>query len=394
MFDRRRFLLSTASLGLGAALLPAVTTQANGYSLAGIPASRPSYGPNGTHWPSHTPRTDFGRVINVACTWSAIRGALASVSANDAAQGVHIQVAPGTLSGGGHDVISNVGSANWSKNVLVSPRDGWGTVTISDTANLRNVRGVTFARINAYHLRLIDCTRSAWAHSKLTLGLRTYAQAGSVSQCNAYEVVMPVSKCDPTDPFSYAASAGATLNHCVWEGCYGAAVFRPKGSGAHLDTFQMFGSGSYRGLLIKDSIFFGGNNCGLQIGGSSTADPLRGTDFLILDHSMVLSQAMSVATRYPVPYGADGGGGTQAINGAGEPYQLSAINGSYVLGTMHVTRWKRISDSYTSSAPAVTRNPARTGAWTYEPKLASMKAASLNSVAPVPTDSYLRSIWT
>jgi hypothetical protein len=417
LLSRRRLLLSTASLGLGATLLPAVAAaEALGCPVSKTPApssptagrrphpnptptptpgeSTRSYGPNGTHWPSHTPRDTFSRVIDVPCSWAAIRSALGAVTAYQAASGLNIRVAPGTLPGGGRDVLANVGSASWARNVLVSPRDGWGTVTISDTANLRDVRGVTFARINAHHLRLIDCSRTAWAHSKLTLGMRTYARSGAVSQCNAYEVVMPDSKADPTDPFSYAASANASLNHCVWEGCYGAAVFRPAGSSAHLDTFQMFGAGSYRGLTIRDSIFFGGNNCGLQIGGYSPSDPLRGTDFLVLDHSMVLSQVMSVQTRYRVPRGARTGAGTQAINGAGEPHQLSAINGSYVLGTMHVTRWKRITDSYTSVASAASRYPARSGGWIYKPSLAGMTSAELNSLAPVPTDSYLRSIWT
>lgn len=393
MIPRRELIRTTASLGLGAALLgSAAGMNASAFTIAATPSRRASYGPNGTHWPANTPKSGFGTVIRVACTWSAIGRAIAGVTASQAAGGVIIRVAGGTLPGG--TVLQNVGNPSWTKNILVTPDKGWGTVTIRDTATFRNVRGVTFARLNGHHIRLINCTRTNWAHSKLTLGMRTYAEQGRVTQCNAYEVVMPVSKADPTDPFSYAAAAGASLSNCVWEGCYGAAVFRPSGSSAHLDTFQMFGNGSYRGLTIRDSILFGGNNCGLQIGGSSTADPARGTDFLILDHSMVLSQAMSVRTRYRLPAGVSSGAGSQAINGAGEPWQLSAINSSYVLGSMHVTRWKRIANSYTSHSRAVSGNPARTGSWTYQSSLGAMAAARLNNMSPIPTDSYLRSIWT
>ncbi len=391
MIPRRELFASAAALGLGATLLgTAGLTTADAFTIAKIPARRASYGPNGTHWPANTPKSGHATVLRVACTWAAIGRAIAGVTASQAAGGVLIRVANGTLPGG--TVLQNLGSASWSKNVLVTPENGWGTVTIRDTATIRNVRGVTFARLNAHHIRLIDCSRTNWAQSKLTLGMRTYAESTAVTQCNSYEVVMPVSKADPTDPFSYAASRGGSISNCLWEGCYGAAVFRPVGSSAHLDTFQMFGDGSYRGLTIRDSIFFGGNNCGLQIGGSSTADPARGTDFLVLDHSMVLSQAMSVRTRYKLPSGASGGG-SQAINGAGEPWQLSAINSSYVLGSMHVTQWKRIADSYTSHSRAVTGNPARTGRWAYQSSLESLSASQLDSMSPTPTDAYLSSIW-
>lgn len=388
-------LLSTAALGLGSALLPLSPTAARGYTLSAIPSAPVrSYGPNGTHWPAHTPRTGHAVTLRVACNWAAIRSAIASVTAAQAARGVIILVGAGTLpADAARDMLSNVGSATWSRNVLITPEPGYGTVTMTGTARMRRVEGVTFARFIAHNIRMVDCTRTTWAHCRLNYGMRIYSSSGVVSGCDGYELVMPNSRVNPEDAFSYSAGPGSTLTNCLWEGCYTAPIFRPNGSNAHLDTFQMFGGGFYRGLTIRDSVFFGSNNCALQIGGSFPNDPRRGTNFLTIDHSIVMSQSMAMRTRFPMLSGGSGNGG-QAINGGGEDGQLSAINGSYVLGSMHVTRWNRVQDSYTSHARAVTGNPARTGQWIYRSDLVNMTAAQLTSLAPVPTDTYLRRIWT
>jgi hypothetical protein len=389
LFPRRLLLRSSAALGVGVALMGGGPTRAKADTVSAARERLPSYGPNGTHWPSNTPTT--GTVLNVACTWAAIRQAISGVTASQAAAGVVIRVAPGALPQGA--VLRDLGSSSWTMNIVVTAANGWGTVTISGTITIRSVCGVTFDRLNGHHVRLIDCTRTNWSRSKLTLGLRIYAESQSVSECNAYEVVMPVSKADETDPFSYAATAPGSLSNCAWEGCYGAPVFRPSGSSAHLDTFQMFGTGFYRGLTVRDSILFGANNCALQIGGSSPDDPGAGTEFLVLDHSMVLSQQMSVQTRYSTPAGLSGTLSTQAINGTGEPWQMSAINSTYVLGSMHQTRWKVLSNAYTSHAAAVSGNPAQDGAWIHDPRLEKLTAAQLNAAVPMPSDTYLGSIW-
>lgn len=395
MINRRSLLVSSASLALGAAVLPLAASQAEAYTLARIPATRQrSYGPNGTHWPAHTPRTGFRRDVTVACSWTAIASAIRAVSQAQAGDGVIIRVRPGTLRGdNARDVLSRLGSYNFKKNILVTPRDGYGTVTMTGTVRLRDVRGITFARFIAHNVRMVDCARTAWAQTKLTYGMRFYASRSVITRCDGYELVMPNSRVNAEDAFSYSAGSGSTLTNCLLEGCYSAPVFRPSGSSAHLDTFQMFGSGSYRGLTIRDSVFFGSNNCALQIGGYSARDPRAGSDFLVLDHSIIMSQEMAVRTRFPRPSGGTGNG-SQAINGGGEPGQLSAINGTYVLGSMYTTQWKRVSGSYTSNQPSVRNNRAASGQWTYQSDLGQMTSRRLTSMAPVPTDAYLRSIWT
>lgn len=392
MINRRQFLLSSASLGLGGAALVTGSSPAAA-ALPAIPAGFRPYGPNGTHWPANTPSSGFGTVIDVACTWRAIAAAIAELTTAQVAGRVHIRVAAGSLPGSSGTVLANVGSHEWPRNILVSPAAGWGTVALTGTTTFSNVRGVTFARFNAEHVRLVNCTRTNWVFSKVSLGLRMYATLGTVTECNAYEVVMPTSKSDPTDPFSYSASTGATLTDSVWEGCYGAAVFRPAESDAHLDTFQMFGAGSYRGLTIRDSAFFSGANCGLAIGGASPQDPRYGTSFLTLDHSIVVGQRLSMQARYPRPEGAKDELTNQAINGAGEPWQLSAINTTLVLGSLYTTKWKQVSSSYTSHAKAVTDNTAQSGRWVYDARFESLTPADMDVLTVTPTDAYLASIW-
>ena len=123
---------ATASVPSSSATAAAPTAAPAAIVGAARPAVVRSFGPNGTHWPAHTPWIgDAVTTVEVACTWAAIRTALLAVTASKAAAGVHIKVRPGTLPGlgassGSKAVLQGLGSAQWSKNVLISPRDGWG----------------------------------------------------------------------------------------------------------------------------------------------------------------------------------------------------------------------------------------------------------------------------
>ena len=358
-----------------------------------------SFGPNGTHWPAHTPWIgDAVTTVEVDCTWAAIRTALLAVTASKAAAGVHIKVRPGTLPGlgassGSKAVLQGLGSAQWSKNVLVSPRDGWGSVIITEPARLREVYGVTFARINAVDVLLTNCTRSAWAQSTMSDGLSMASSYGATTrECGAYEIVMSNVKSDISDPLGYAAGADCVLTDSVWDGCYSAPVFRPTGATDHVDTIQMYGSGWYRGLTVRDTTFFGSLNCALQIGGMRSDDPNKGTPFLVLDHSIITSQATAIKARYPKPADADTPQLAQAINGIGEDFQLYAKD-SYIFGSMYRSKWGGVSNTKVSYAEATTRNPVASGRWTYDSSMASWGASQFDALVPTPTDAYLKSIW-
>ena len=407
----RRALLTVAALIAPASLLPklphdpaapifereAATTST---AMASAVATVRSYGPNGTHWPANTPSFDasFGRVIDVACTWDAIGKAIGSVTEAQIASGVHIRVAPGTLPGfgsssGSKPALQSLGRVTATKNILVSPKNGWGTVTIADDVRIRGVKGVTFARINGRSVLLTDCSRTNWAQSKVSVNFRMTASSGVVRQCNAYEVVMPEAKVDISDPFGYAAGSNSMITESIWEGCYCAPVFRPAGASDHIDTIQMYGNGGYRGLTIRDSVLFGSLNSALQLGGPKADDPDLGTPFLTLDHSILTSQVIAMQVRYPLPNGAYAPTLGQAINGSGEAKQLFAKD-SYVFGSLYTTQWGTVENSFTAYNKAPMNNTAVSGGWVYDPAMATVAASWFDARSPKPTDDYLRSIWS
>ncbi len=358
------------------------------------PDSSKQLGPNGRHWPARTLRPGAAaHTVQVACTWEAIAKALQDVTPRQAAAGFEIQVAAGTLpQSDQRDTLSELGHLDWKRNVLVVPRDGWGSVTMSGEARLRRLHRVTFARFNGDFVALTDCSGSNWAQSKLAHGLRIYAQELDVRDCNVYEAVVERADIGDQDPFVYAANGSGSLGECLWEGCYSAPVYRRLGSRAHLDTFQMFGRAPYRGLTLRDTVLFGSHNAALQLGGTVPGDPGLGTPFLTLENTLLTSQRVAAATRYPMPAGAEAPTLDQAINGAGEPHQLHASD-SLVAGTMYTTKWGEVENSYVSSERSTQTNTAQSGSWTFRADLADMTADDLDQLAPRPSDSYLAQVW-
>lgn len=368
---------------------------------AGSPTAKPlpepdqrAFGPDGSHWPENTPRPhDDVREVRVDCSWEAIGTALAAVTPRQAAEGTRLLIAPGTLGvGTTRDVLSDLGDPSWERNVLIIPREGRDSVRMTGETRIRGVRGVTFARFDADFVGLANCTRTNWAHSRLSQGLRVYAEDAHVTQCNIYEAVVPEMKVDEQDPFAYVAGGTGSLNDCVWEGCYAAPIYRPKGSRAHLDTLQLFGNAPYRGLTLRDCALFGSHNSALQLGGVTKGDPDEGTPFVTLDHTLLVSQQAASRTRYQMPSGAEAPALDQVINGAGEPGQLHAHD-SLVVGTLYTTQWGEVRDSYVSSERATKANAAQSGGWKYEPELAELSSAYLDRICPAPDDAYLASIW-
>jgi hypothetical protein len=404
----RRTLLGSAAIIVPALLVPTLPFDQADSTRRGASAHKTaktavatvrSYGPNGSHWPANTPQIDstLGKVIDVPCDWTAIGKAIASVTDTQIAAGVHIRVAPGTLPGygassGSTAALKGVGRGTAAKNILVSPKNGWGSVTVADSVRLISVKGVTFARINGRFILLTDCSRTNWAHSKVSYGFRMTASSGIVRECNAYEVVMADAKADISDPFGFAAGTNSMITDSVWEGCYCAPVFRPAGASDHIDTLQMYGNGAYRGLTIRDSTFFGALNSALQLGGPKSQDPDLGTPFVTLDHAILTSQVVATRVRYPAPQGSYTPTIGQAINGSGESGQIFAMD-TYVFGSMYTTQWGTVENSFTSYSKAPANNTAVSGAWKYDASMSSWGADRFDQLTPTPTDEYLRTIW-
>ena len=354
---------------------------------AAAPVRVASYGANGTHWPSLIP-TPFlyddtvPNIINVTCTWRAISNAIISVTPAQAAAGVLIRVAPGTLTGNGAGagnaaVLKNLGSSSWSQRVTVCPRDGYGTVIFSGGVRLVNVRGVCFAGLNGDSIKLEGCDNSALAWTKVAAWLAGYGLAGQATAGVEYcEVVIPDSWVHDGDASDFYAVDNGPLTNWVFEACYLAPRFfnpatTPK---PHTDSLQF--AGSCASITMRDVAIFASNNCSLQTGSIA---------HLILIHSYIVAGSVA-RSRYPFLPGGATEGGTAAFNGGGVNFSGTD---SVFIGAMGSTTWAYVSNTRTSYAYATSQQPA-TGSWTVDTSL----SATNPPMPPYPTDSYLDAIWS
>jgi hypothetical protein len=369
-----------------------ITTLSN----SGTPVRVPSYGANGTHWPSLVP-TPFmydgsvPNVINVACSWSAIATAISSVTSTQAAAGVLIKIAPGNLAGNGSSsgstpVLENLGSTSWSKRVTVCPRDGYGTVTFSGGVRILKVFGVCFAGFKGDDWKLQGCTRSALAWTKITGWYSGYGTSGqATTQVEFVEVVQPdhyVVNQDASDFYT----GGGDISGWRFEGCYSAPRFfedPPPDPKPHTDTFQFAATqgGNYGSMAFRDCAYYSSNNCSIQTGN------VNGASF---EHTYVVSGAVSRA-RYPWLPGGSTEATTNAFNGSGQNFTAvdSVFIGGMAINTSDAPRpWSSVTNTKTDRTYGASNQPL-SGAWTVDTTLSATNPA----MPPYPTDSYLNSIW-
>lgn len=380
-----------------------------------------SYGPNGSKWPPKAPwlYETVPTVVEVDCTWAAIRAAIAAVTDAQANAGVKILIRPGNLVGlgGGSSsptVIQGVGKATWTRNVLVVPRDGYGTVNITDaTAHIKQVDGVTFALLRGTGITRTGCNNGSLAWCRLdshrTLGLggtntTTGLSSGIVTQnSDLYEVVVPDAGISNVDPAGFgsgfpgpagAADGNGWLINCKAVGCYSAPQWVPTGGAGHNDSWQLFGSSVYHGFTFVDAALFGSNNCAMQIGGWATGfDAFWGTDpsdFFTAENCLFLGPITTSQVRYPFPAGITVPTLNQAINGAGRAGRLVAHGGIFV-GSIYPTQWREVIGTKVGSTP--TNAKTASGAWVVDPTVANPTPAQVDSLCPVPTEARLSSIW-
>lgn len=368
--------------------------------LIAKPTRVPAFGPNGTHWPELIP-TPFmydetvSNVVQVPCTWAAIKTALQAVTTNQANSGTLILVAPGTLAGNGNGsgatpVLEDIGSAAWGQRVTVAPRDGYGSVKWSGGVRFLKVFGVCFAgfeSIGESGVKLQGCRRSALAWIKCTGHFGVYGTSGIVTEgVEIVEVVQPnyyVSNSDSADIFA----GGGNIDGWRFDGCYHAPRFYEypyTGGKPHTDTFQFAraSGGDYSNMTLRDGAYFSSNNCAIQTGN---------LDGLNMIHSYVVSGEASLS-RYPHLPGSATAGTTNAFNGSGKNFTAkdSVFIGGMAINLTDSSRpWisvqnTRINKTYGSS------NQPLSGSWTVDTSLNENNSG----MPPIPTDTYLSTIWT
>jgi hypothetical protein len=363
------------------------------------PTRVPSFGPNGTHWPELIP-TPFmydntvANIVHVPCSWAAIKTAIQGVTAAQANSGTLILVAPGELAGNGNGsgatpVLENIGSAAWGQRVTVAPRDGYGSVKWKDGVRFLKVYGVCFAgfeSIGVSGVKFQGCRRSALAWIKCTGHFGVYGTSGIVTEgVEIVEVVQPnyyVSNSDSADIFA----GGGNIDGWRFDGCYHAPRFYEfpyTGGKPHTDTFQFAAAsgGDYSNMTLRDGTYFSSNNCAIQTGN---------LDGLNLIHSYVVSGSASLS-RYPHLPGSATEGTSNALNGSGKNFTAkdSVIIGGMAINTTDSSRpWVSVQNTRVNKTYGSSNQPL-SGSWTVDTSLNENNSG----MPPIPTDTYLRSIW-
>jgi hypothetical protein len=442
--------LSAASAA-ASATTPAATGGSNPFAQA--PAVVSSYGPNGTHWPPDTPwykSATIPNVVEVDCTWAAIKTGIQSFTTAQVEAGAVVRVRPGSLPGGGSgnsgtSMMTNAGSDAWNKRLLVRPRDGYGTVIVSSHAKVQNIKGVCFAGFTGRttSMGFYNCTNSAVAFSSF-LAIRVSATGGTnpttgavtgtvTENFDCYELTCPditVGDIDPANSSSGNPGAAGDAGGNGWLkdnkiiGCYVAPQYLPvnafdsagnqtAGYG-HNDSWQFQGAGYYWGFYFKDTALWASNNSAMQLGGYGTSISEAGAadyeidinafyglpagtkqQFLTIDHCLLVDAGTGEVVRYPRPEGTKPFTVPNCINGGGGYGRMDIINGTRAKGSIYSTSTWRVID------PTVRIHPATSakilpggGSWTVDSAMGSWTAADYNAICPLPTDSYLTSIWT
>ncbi len=410
-------------------------------STAG-PTRVASYGPNGTHWPEDTPWKNevVPNMIEVDCTWAAIKTAIQSVTDSMAAAGTIIKVRPGSLGGNGGSagstpVLSLAGSKTRSRNILVMPRDGFGSVQITNSVRINQVYGVTFALLDA---RDVGVTRTGCTNTHLAWCLvdasRTVGLKGEITEnCNSYEVINLEVRVKDVDPHGSGSgydntdntTGSAWLRNCHMTGCYGAPAYLPDPTDpfyagqdvgyGHNDTWQLYGSNMYYGFFFKDCSFWASPNCAIQIGkfGTSGAsadqaaaharvDAVNGTSgvgattYLEVDHCLLVDAKKGSEVRYPIPEHAKALTVPQAINDRGA-YDRMDLKNSIIYGSVYSssgnTRYRTVDNVTTNKTQISTLIAPGGGSWTVNPAMDTWTVAQWNALSPIPSVEYLTSIW-
>lgn len=345
------------------------------------------FGPTGTHWPARTPtRKDrFAFVVEADPTWSSIAAAIERANAVAPNGNAAILVRPGTLPGFGagstaKPVLSNVGSARRKTRVLISPRDGVGSVTFSASIRLDRVRGVTFLGfwLAPYSLVLSAVQDFSWAWSKGQAFNITGNSSEPTADVDLVECVTPEARAADGDTWAFR-TAGQRIDRVAVIGSYIAPSYKAAGSSAHVDTLQLSGSEGMSGIVFRDTAIFASTNAAF-IGYPGASD-------ILFDSSLVVG-GRYMLDRFPLPEGANNftSGYPSAVNGSGTVDILSA-SGSTFYGPLRGT-WKTVSGSTVigAQAPSVADGAFDAGATT-------MSADGFDTISPVPTDDVLRSIW-
>jgi hypothetical protein len=352
------------------------------------PAARPSYGLNGTHFPEDTPwpGEEAAHELVAECDWVDIARKVSGLSSAEVAAGAVVRVKPGTLPGGGSKssspvALGNVGNQAWTRNVLIVPLEGFGSVTVSD-AGIRidqSARISLFGFVSAGGFTLTRCVDiemgwSRWSGGGITRGARNVG---------FYELVLGFRQ-DSNDTIGYRPIETYEMTGLTRYGCVFGPSVKPADSGAHCDTVQLEGTGTgvFGGFTSVDCVDYG----------SSNAAFVMHTDLTFADfqHCLVLAGQLPWQV-YPLRPG-DYEGDPNAFAGGCQDVRLSD---SVVSGAVGKIGFTTVTDTSLSYAPTASQGPTVSGSWTVDTGIPGWGRDKIMSLQEVPDYEIptLRSLW-
>ena len=393
--DRRSLLtgsLALASAGIAALAVggPAPTATAlTPRVAAGVrPASGVSYGPNGTHYPADLPWVGEAapHEIVVNCDWASIGSAIKSLTPARVAQGVAIRVKPGTLPGGGAGssskaVLAGVGSTAWTRNVLICPQQGFGSVTVAATGirfdQCARLSFFGFVSAGAFCMTLCGDMQMGWSRwdaMNITRGGRNIA---------LYEVVLGFRR-NAEDTAGVRPTDTYELTNISRYGCVFGPSVKPLGSSAHCDTIQLEGTGTgvFGPYTSVDCVDYGSSNAVTMLHARLTVAEYR--------HCLILGDQLPWQV-YPLAAG-DYVGKPNAFSGGGQDVRLYD---SVVCGAVGGTKFTRVEGTSLSYQPQASQRPSVSGSWTVNTAIAAWNRATIMGLQSVPDyeTSTLTALW-
>lgn len=402
--SRRRLLQAGVVFGLGvvvtacsepgpsptATTVPTATPDPSPTTATGSarPETLRSYGPNATHFPPETPWPGdiAANEVVAECDWGAISRRVNGFTAAQVAEGAIVRVKPGQLPGGGSGssstpVLANVGDQEWTRNVLIVPLEGFGSVTISE----RGMRLEQCARLSLFGFvseggyvltRCVDIELgwSRYSAGNITRGARNVGM---------YELVLgfrrnadDTAAARPTETYEMT---GITRHGCV----FGSSV-KPDGSDAHCDTFQLEGQGTgpFGPVRSVDCVDYGSSNSTFML-----HPRLVSAEF---DHCLLLGGQLPWQI-FPLQAG-DYAGEPNAFSGGCEDVRLKD---SIVAGAVGSVGFTVVTGTRLSYAPVASQQPSQEGSWDVDPAIAGWGAAEIMSLQSVPdySDETLAALW-
>lgn len=395
---------SVLALGLAAPMLTLAACSSPGSETLPLPTFSPpptpvrvntprpevarSFGPNGTHYPADQlwlGETAENEIV-VGCTWVEISRVIKNLTSSQVEKGVILRVEPGVLVGAGggsreKPVLNGLGSPNWTRNVIIAPRDGYGTVFVMrNGVRIEDCHHLSFFGINGADVELYatNCTNltvgwSEWA------GLN-FTQSGAA--ISMYELVVGFRR-SQHDTFAVRPTESNEMVELRRYGCVFGPSVKELGDASHSDTLQLerTGFGAFGPFTNVDCVDFGSSNC-VELLHSSLS-------VASFDHCMILGEELP--WKLFLLRSTDQHGKPNAFAGSAQDVRLED---SIVCGPIGRLGFTHVKNTKLSYQPVASQQPSVSGSWTVDPSIANWSADDIREAAGTDfTRETLTSHW-